>query len=140
MFKCSILGSLQLIKLTSEYRVVGTATCRGHIFKASVDRGAIILTMTSSLTRARRRRGACGARGAICALNHATNKIYGAEIKTRSFSLLRSFLVPRRPPHTHCGKSIGIFPSVPATACVGSKRFCFMLIADSDVLFAKLHR
>lgn len=99
--------------------------------------------MTSSLTLARRRRGAGGARGAICALNHATNKIYGAEIKTRSFSLLRSFPPPRAPPValvTPRGKSIGIFPSVRATACVGSKRFCFMLIAGCDVLFAKLHR
>lgn len=75
-------------------RGVGTGTCRGHIFKASVDRGAIILTMTSSLT-GRGVGAGRGARGAICALNHATNKIYGAEIKTRSFSLLRSFPPPR---------------------------------------------
>lgn len=107
----------------SSERVVGITTCRGHIFKASVDRGAIILTMTSSLTRRGVGAGA-RARGAICALNHATNKIYGAEIKTRSFSLLRSFPAPPRPR----GKSIGIFPSVRATRVWGRNDFVLCLL------------
>lgn len=50
----------RLSVFSSEKGVVGWAMCRGHIFKPSVDRGAIILTMTSSLTPARRRRGAAG--------------------------------------------------------------------------------
>lgn len=94
--------------------------------------------MTSSLTRARRRRGAGGARGAICALNHATNKIYGAEIKTRSFSLLRSFPVAPRaalPRKIHRD-----FSKCSGDGVCGVETILFYAYCRCDVLFAKLHR
>lgn len=123
--RCVTSYEIYIAPYSSAERVVGITTCRGHIFKASVDRGAIILTMTSSLTRRGVGAGRA-ARGAICALNHATNKIYGAEIKTRSFSLLRSFPAARarRP----LGKSIGIFPSVQATRVWGRNDFVLCLL------------